>query len=257
MAKTLNLTFCRRWDLDNVISQTHIFAKAVSNVVDGAVLLDMGVCSQSVHWEVFTQVHLVQGHVDKKQQNKIYPTSLEQINNKKMLRMWQYQLLSVKKTLSFGVTHEHIQVSARCVHSVFSRHLLHSLQGVGIHLGDVVGLCHGVEVLTDWIDVHHAVVCHLYASEVGEEPAHNQAGAQSIFKQNTFSSPPKFVMELFDDSASRSGVSWASQELPGEDVFAGVWVRRGSKLRDHQPLFCHGAHVSICSEEPVEKIDAV
>lgn len=64
----INLTFCRRWDLDNVISQTHVFAKAVSDVVDGAVLLDVRVRRQSVHREVLAQIHLVGVHVHRTEQ---------------------------------------------------------------------------------------------------------------------------------------------------------------------------------------------
>lgn len=76
-AHKINLTFCRRWDLDNVISQTHVFAKAVSNVVDGAVLLDVRMCSQSVHRQVLAQVHLVGGHDRTEQCNKIQEAGSE------------------------------------------------------------------------------------------------------------------------------------------------------------------------------------
>lgn len=48
-------------------------------------------------------------------------------------------------------------------------HLLQRLQRLGVDLGDVVGLCDGVEVLADRIHVHHAVIGHFDASEVREE----------------------------------------------------------------------------------------
>lgn len=53
-----NLTFLCRWNLDDVISQTHVFTKAVTDVIDCAICIYVGVGSQPVHWEVLAQVHL-------------------------------------------------------------------------------------------------------------------------------------------------------------------------------------------------------
>lgn len=38
--------------------------------------------------------------------------------------------------------------------------------------------------------------------------------------------------------------------LPGENVFAGVGVRKGTKLSDHHTLLCDGSHIRICSDKP-------
>lgn len=92
----INLTFCRRWDLDNVISQTHVFAKAVSDVVDGAVLLDVRVRRQSVHREVLAQIHLVGVHVHRTEQwNQIQEGRVRE----------ERRLVSVKKkTLTYQLS---------------------------------------------------------------------------------------------------------------------------------------------------------
>lgn len=38
--------------------------------------------------------------------------------------------------------------------------------------------------------------------------------------------------------------------LPGEDVFAGVWVGCCSKLGDDHSVLCHGTNVCIRPDEP-------
>lgn len=59
------LTFlCWRRDFDNVVGEWHVLSKTVSNVVEGAVSIDVWVSSHSVHGEVFAQVYL-QSHPKK------------------------------------------------------------------------------------------------------------------------------------------------------------------------------------------------
>lgn len=43
------LTFRNRWDLNNVISQTHVLAKAVANVVERAISFSVGVGGHPIH----------------------------------------------------------------------------------------------------------------------------------------------------------------------------------------------------------------
>lgn len=49
-------------------------------------------------------------------------------------------------------------------------YLLQCVQGVGIHFSDIVGFCDSIKVLTNRVDIHQAVVCHLHTLEVGEKP---------------------------------------------------------------------------------------
>lgn len=49
-------------------------------------------------------------------------------------------------------------------------YLLQCLQGVGIHFCDVVGFCDSIKILTNRVNIHQAVVCHLNTLEVREEP---------------------------------------------------------------------------------------
>ncbi len=50
-------------------------------------------------------------------------------------------------------------------------YLLQCLQGFNVYFSDEVGFCYSVEILTNRVNVHQAVVCDLNALEVGEKPA--------------------------------------------------------------------------------------
>lgn len=50
-------------------------------------------------------------------------------------------------------------------------YLLQGLQGVRVYFCDEVGFCYGIEILTNRINIHQAVVCHFNALEVREKPA--------------------------------------------------------------------------------------
>lgn len=52
------LTSLCRWDLDDIVSQTHVLAEAVANVVDRTVCFNVGVRCDPINGQIFTQVHL-------------------------------------------------------------------------------------------------------------------------------------------------------------------------------------------------------
>lgn len=41
-------------------------------------------------------------------------------------------------------------------------------------------------------------------------------------------------------------------QIPGENVLAWIWVGVGTKFSYHDPLLCHGSHISICPNKPKE-----
>lgn len=49
-------------------------------------------------------------------------------------------------------------------------YLLQCVQGVCVHFCDIVGFCDSIKVLTNRVNIHQAVVCHLNALEVREKP---------------------------------------------------------------------------------------
>lgn len=49
LAKMEGLTFLRRGDLHDVVSQTHVFAKAVTDIVDRTICFDVWVSCKTVH----------------------------------------------------------------------------------------------------------------------------------------------------------------------------------------------------------------
>lgn len=51
-------TFLCRRDLDDVVRQTHVFAEAVSDVVERTVCVNVGMRCDSVNGQIFTQIHL-------------------------------------------------------------------------------------------------------------------------------------------------------------------------------------------------------
>lgn len=53
-------------------------------------------------------------------------------------------------------------------------YLLQRLQGINVYFSDVVGFCYGIEILTNRVNVHQAVVCDLNTLEVREKPANKQ-----------------------------------------------------------------------------------
>lgn len=54
----MNRTFKSWGDLDDVVSQTHVFAKAVTNIIDRTICIFVGVCSHAIHRQVLREVHL-------------------------------------------------------------------------------------------------------------------------------------------------------------------------------------------------------
>lgn len=53
-------------------------------------------------------------------------------------------------------------------------YLLQCLQSFNVHFSDEVGFCHGIEILTNRVNIHQAVVCDLNTLEVGEKPANKR-----------------------------------------------------------------------------------
>lgn len=49
-------------------------------------------------------------------------------------------------------------------------YLLQCLQGVRVYFSDEVGFSYSIKILTNRIDIHQAVVRHLYTFEVWEKP---------------------------------------------------------------------------------------
>lgn len=41
-----------------------------------------------------------------------------------------------------------------------------------------------------------------------------------------------------------------SENPPGENIFAGIRVRKGAELSDHNTLLCDGSHIAVCFEKP-------
>lgn len=54
----MSQTFLSWGDLDDVVSQTHVFAKAVTDVIDRTICIFVGVCSHAIHRQVLREVHL-------------------------------------------------------------------------------------------------------------------------------------------------------------------------------------------------------
>lgn len=54
----MNQTFLSWGDLDDVVSQTHVFAKAVTNIIDRTICIFVGVRSHAIHRQVLREVHL-------------------------------------------------------------------------------------------------------------------------------------------------------------------------------------------------------
>lgn len=51
-------TFLSGGDLDDVVSQTHVLAKAVTDIVDRTICIFVGVRSHAIHRQVLREVHL-------------------------------------------------------------------------------------------------------------------------------------------------------------------------------------------------------
>lgn len=51
-------TFVNWGDLDDVVSQTHVFAKTVADVIDRTICIFVGVRGGAVHRQVLGEVHL-------------------------------------------------------------------------------------------------------------------------------------------------------------------------------------------------------
>jgi len=49
-------------------------------------------------------------------------------------------------------------------------YLFQGFQGVHIYFGDIISLRDSIKILSDGVDVHQAVVCHLNTFEIWEEP---------------------------------------------------------------------------------------
>lgn len=49
-------------------------------------------------------------------------------------------------------------------------YLFQGFQGVHIYFGDIISLRDSIIILSDRVDVHQAVVCHLNTFEIREEP---------------------------------------------------------------------------------------
>lgn len=49
-------------------------------------------------------------------------------------------------------------------------YLLQRLQGISVYFSEVVGFCYSIVILTDRVNIHQAVVCHLNTLEVREKP---------------------------------------------------------------------------------------
>lgn len=54
----LDSTFLGWGDLDDVVSQTHVFAKAVTNIIDRTIWIFVGVRSHAIHRQVLRKIHL-------------------------------------------------------------------------------------------------------------------------------------------------------------------------------------------------------
>lgn len=54
----MDSTCLSRWDLDDVVSQTHVFAEAVTDIVDRTIWIFVGVRSHAIHRQVLRKVHL-------------------------------------------------------------------------------------------------------------------------------------------------------------------------------------------------------
>lgn len=53
-------------------------------------------------------------------------------------------------------------------------YLLQGLQGVSVHFCDVIGFRHSIVILTNGVNIHQAVVCHLNTLEVREKPTNKR-----------------------------------------------------------------------------------
>lgn len=54
----MDSTFLGWGDLDDVVSQTHVFAKAVTNIIDRTIWIFVGVRSHAIHRQVLGKIHL-------------------------------------------------------------------------------------------------------------------------------------------------------------------------------------------------------
>lgn len=132
-------------------------------------------------------------------------------------------------------------------------YLLQRLQGVRVYFSEVVGFCHSVVILTDGVNVHQAVVCDLDALEVREKPAHKNVMSCFISLKSKRS---KFSENRGNASRTiriKEVLVFFMCYLPGENVFAGIGVRKGTKLSDHHAFLCDGSHVGICFKIPAGK----
>lgn len=69
---------------------------------------------------------------------------------------------------------------------------------------------------------------------------------RSCKEENVWNLAKKYTLNLFKDTTF-------SPTIPGEDVFAGVWIGNGAKLGDDNSVFGHGPDICICLYEPEHK----
>ena len=127
-------------------------------------------------------------------------------------------------------------------------YLLQRLQGVRVYFSDEVGFRHGVKVLTNREDVHQAVVCDLNTLEVREKPGEkNDIFQKASCQWWKMRKEPRGQYIMMD----RDKIEFEfCSDSPGENVLAGIRIRKRTELSDHHTLLCDGAHIRICFDKP-------